>query len=494
MKLAYRCLTTFTMTWTMACAWIASAETSADAPEMEDRVAEARAMNARPHAAPPAQFRSGTASPKLLAASSVTRTATGFEIALPSGAPVPSPAVHEGILVTGGGFHSREIHAFDAKTGKPLWGLELSDDGPSTPACAKGVCVWNTESCTVFAVEVLTGKLLWTHYLGDPQLSAPAIDGDTVFTVYPASLGAQQPPGASHVLAAFALRTGATRWQRFIDADAISAPVAAEGEVHLSSMAGTLYRLRQSDGEILSARSARATSAPTVAKGEIFYSKRAENEGGSRPEESLAKRRKDSAARPVEVARKAAPYLDASVQRATALASEGKALDAANGFGGGAPAAAKAEIAEVNLGQASVSTLQAFQGSRVLRLGDRTIATMGDEVVATDSATGRALWKRALRGDLAASGGFLATPPAAAGGKLVVGTLYGEVQILEPVSGALVRTLAVGAPVRSQPVVHDGWIYVGTENGRLVALATGDAALGGWPQWGGDATRRGAVE
>jgi len=473
--------------------WLASSACAAeaDSPTGGDVLAEARAMNSAEHAPPPSEWRSGEAHLQKLTADRVEPREKGFEIRLPSGAPVPSPAVHEGVLVTSGGFHSREIHAFDAQTGKPLWGLALSDDGPSSPACQRGVCVWNTESCTIFGVRARTGELLWSHYLGDPQLSAPAIGGDRVFTVYPAHVGQSQPPGASHVLAALDLESGRLLWQRWIDGDAISAPVAAEGEVHLSSMSGTLYRLRQSDGEILAARRARATSAPVVVGGEVYYSKRADSEADAGAQESLIKETKHAPGSGLEFGRKRALYLDAEVQRQSALAARGKSLDASNGFASGPPDSAKAADAESNLGQASVSTLQAFQGSRVLQLADRTVATMGDEVVASDGKTGKALWKRKLAGDLAQSGGALAAPPASAGGYVVLGTLDGAVELLDPSSGEVARRYELDAPIRAQPVIAAGWIYVGTADGRLIAIDTGDAALTGWPQWGRDATRVG---
>ncbi|MBK9032171.1 MAG: PQQ-binding-like beta-propeller repeat protein [Myxococcales bacterium] len=53
------------------------------------------------------------------------------------------------------------------------------------------------------------------------------------------------------------------------------------------------------------------------------------------------------------------------------------------------------------------------------------------------------------------------------------------------------RKHAVGAAARSRPVAVDGWIYVGTEDGRLVAIDTKDRSLTGWPMWGGNAARTG---
>lgn len=62
---------------------------------------------------------------------------------------------------------------------------------------------------------------------------------------------------------------------------------------------------------------------------------------------------------------------------------------------------------------------------------------------------------------------------------------------LDPRSGKPTATYAVGSPIRSQPVVADGWIYVGTEDGKLVAIDTKDPSITGWPTWGGNAQRTG---
>jgi outer membrane protein assembly factor BamB len=118
---------------------------------------------------------------------------------------------------------------------------------------------------------------------------------------------------------------------------------------------------------------------------------------------------------------------------------------------------------------------------------------MGDEVISTDARTGAERWRYKLAGDLQ-MGGSLATAPALAGGKLVIGTLEGTVLIMDPKSGEVQRKLAIGHPVRSQPVVEDGWVYVGTEDGWLVGLDTGDRTMDGWAMWGGDAARTGATQ
>jgi len=118
------------------------------------------------------------------------------------------------------------------------------------------------------------------------------------------------------VLAAFDLQTGKILWQRWIDSDVQSAPVVAEGKVHASTFGGSVYQLHPKTGEFLSARQSRATSAPTIAGGDIHYSVRADNAGG-RAQEALATR-KGQAERKLQ--EKVAKYLDDEIQQAAAYA------------------------------------------------------------------------------------------------------------------------------------------------------------------------------
>jgi NAD(P)-dependent dehydrogenase (short-subunit alcohol dehydrogenase family) len=65
---------------------------------------------------------------------------------------------------------------------------------------------------------------------------------------------------------------------------------------------------------------------------------------------------------------------------------------------------------------------------------------------------------------------------------------------LDPKSGDVAQRWAVAGPVRSQPEIEGGWIYVGTENGRLVGIDTKNPEFAGWATWGDDAARTGAYQ
>jgi outer membrane protein assembly factor BamB len=88
-------------------------------------------------------------------------------------------------------------------------------------------------------------------------------------------------------------------------------------------------------------------------------------------------------------------------------------------------------------------------------------------------------------------GGFLAAPPAAAGGQLFLVTLNGDVLQMDPKDGKIAQKHKVGHQTRFQPAIEGGKIYVGTQNGKVVCLDAGDTKFTGWPCWGGNAAHTG---
>jgi outer membrane protein assembly factor BamB len=439
---------------------------------------------------PSTDFRAGHVTKRTLDAKALSKSRDGWRAELPSHAPITTPAIHGGKVLASGGFHSRQVFAFAAKTGALEWGLDLDDDGPSAPACEDDICVFNTESCTVFAVQLSTGELLWAHWLGDPLTSAPAIAHGKVFTSYPAANG---PDGATHAIAAFDLKRGKVLWTRWIDADVMSSPVAHRDALYFTSFAGTVYKLDQASGAVRGARQARATSAPTIVGSSIFYTKRTDDAKPgttpSRPAEAVARVASKGG---YTASSKPAPYLDHAVQGASKLAASGKSLDSSNGFGT-TPSSANAGAATLSIGQSNVSTMQTFQGSRIVSVAGASVNVMGDEIIASEIEGGRERWKHKLGGNMQTEGGHLAAAPLAVGRSILVATLEGEVLRLDAGSGKIVARWPLKSPVRSQPIVHDGWIYVGTEDGHLVAIDTGDRSLHGWVAWGGDAARSGVA-
>src|SRR5262245_58751697 len=106
----------------------------------EDILQKARDWQDAPNPKPPTEFRAGHVTPRKLGKDALQAKPGGFEITLPSGAPLTTPTVYDGKVFSSGGFHSKEFYAVDAKTGQLAWGLDLDDDGPSSADCDAGSC------------------------------------------------------------------------------------------------------------------------------------------------------------------------------------------------------------------------------------------------------------------------------------------------------------------------------------------------------------------
>ena len=274
----------------------------------------------------------------------------------------------------------------------------------------------------------------------------------------------------------------------------MSAPVAVGGDLDFSTLAGTLYKFKQADGAIISAKQVRATSSPVVAGKDIFYTKRTDGEKQA-DHEGIANQDGDTGRLKRVVQARKAPNVDPQVQQGVKLADQAKALDWGNGFAGGAPAQANAGPAFGNTGQTFVNSLQAYRGSRVMSWDGYNYACPGgDQLIYTNARSGKAVWKFKLEGDLQKERGSLAAPPVAAGGQVFLSTLKGEVLQLDPKKGTVNHRYKISSPTRFQPTVVDGRIYVGTQDVRLVCVDTGDKRHTGWSIWGTNAARTGTVD
>ena len=119
----------------------------------------AKAMNGKGTAKPVSKYKKGHVNHRPLL-EKAKKIDIGLSIKLPGKYPIPTPSYYQGKLYVSGGFGSKTFYCFDAKTGKNIWAVNLDDDGPSSAVIEDGVVVFNTESCTIFALDAKTGEVL----------------------------------------------------------------------------------------------------------------------------------------------------------------------------------------------------------------------------------------------------------------------------------------------------------------------------------------------
>ncbi|HTL56349.1 MAG TPA: PQQ-binding-like beta-propeller repeat protein [Candidatus Limnocylindrales bacterium] len=417
---------------------------------------------------------------------------TGWRLRLDAGRAVPTPALSGESLFVGGGFGSFEFYCLNARTGARAWELRTKDDGPTAAVLSDGLAVFNTESCTLEVVEMVTGRVVWERWLGDPLLAQPAVMDGRVFMAY--------PKAGEHRLGCFSLRDGQPLWSTRIDHDVITAPVVAEGKVYFSTFDGTVWCLDPKTGKVDWSQQLQATSAPWIYQGDVFVAHREDAPQGARqsgdpartqtaealanepevPRERISRHDSGSGHIKSSWAAKSAAYLSSSSGAARKQFYD--QIDSSVGFGN-SPGSAKMHMAEKLIGEGHVSRAWRFQGSRPVVVNGILYDTAGDRLEASDARSGEVLWS--WHDAAPTEGERRLTPPAVANGRVWAGTWDGRLMSWDALTGEVRWAVQVGGSCHWQPAVSDGWVYAGLENGSLVAFSTQDALDTDWPMWGG---------
>ena len=455
-----------------------------------------KGWNSKGSPTPPTKFRRSNVSPYKFNKKNVKKTGYGYVINLPSNSPIATPTVVKDKLYVGGGFSSSSFHAFKEKTGIPVWSVNVGDPGPSVAGYYNDDLFFNTESCTLFVISAKTGKQRWSLWLGDPLMGTPTVANGICFTSYPSSHYERKSTSKdlkkgvpTHVMAGINAKSGKIIWQRWIDSEVISSPVAHGDSLFATTFSGMVYEFNQKDGRIKRVQRIRATSAPIVKDGMFYFSKRSDKKDDPTFLESIVCY-DDDWDREFQTDGVSADYLNRKAIIKSLYAKKALSLDAANGFFSGAPSLAHAEAAFIHVGQKSVSSMQNYQGSRVLLLNKKYIAVIGNKVKAYDNDSDE-IWAVPLPGKNKNYGSSFASAPAFAGGFVFIATMNGNVVQIDPENGKIAKTYTVKDPVRYQPVIHRGRIFVPTQNGKLHCIDTKNSKLTGWNTWGGSEDRNG---
>lgn len=429
----------------------------------------------------------------------------GWVVQIPERRPLATPAWEAGRLFLGGGYGSYSFYSIDAATGRRLWSTKTSDDGPTAAVVEDGLVAFNTESCSIIVCATATGKLVWERWLGDPLMSQPAIDAGRVYIAYPT--GQQQPADKTaghhegsttgHALLCALLATGETLWERPISGDVITAPVIEGGRVYLTCFDGRSYCFEAADGSEVWAQDNRGTSAPLVVGDRVVMTEKQDlpTAAGAAPRvpwEMLRSRHRgsgaDGGAHEIYVAKMAA-YMDRSRSGGSPVMGDlAQGLDADVGFSS-APSSAKLAQAAAHLGVEHVAAAWAFQGSRPAYRKGRIYNAQGRHIHCVEDAEGRgrAVWEAEVKGSRVSADDQMFLPPAIAGDRIYLCSVYGHVLSIDPDAGEVDLLYDLDRPLCAQPCVAKGSLYLASAAGELIRLDTGRDDADGWYMWGGNA-------
>ena len=418
----------------------------------------------------------------------------GWIVRVPGGRPIATPAYADGMLFVGGGYGSHEFYAFNANTGEVVWKINTGDDGPTAAVVEAGYVGFNTESCTVLVVDEKTGKIVWKEWLGDPLMSQPAISDGKLFIAYP---GGQRnhkqqvaPPansqGFSHRLLAADLKTGKHLWEQPIPTDVISAPVISGDEVYVTCFDGTSLAFNAKTGGVLWTKKGEATSAPLAVGNQVVLTKKQRQ--GAKVYEGLTRldANKGEEKDKELIARTDADYLAEGRGSAAIGTTAEVALDSSVGFST-APSSAKLAEANKNVGVKSVVGGWAFQGSRAAHNQDSLFNAQGRYLNSVSVKDGKAQWQAEVEGSKITNTAQLFAPPALGHDYMYLAGANGVLISVRQKDGAMGFAYSLGKPIAFQPALAKGNIYVGTTDGSLICLKTGNTDAEGWYSWGGNA-------
>ena len=422
----------------------------------------------------------------------------GWVIRIPGGHAIATPAYSDGMIFVGGGYGSHEFYAFDGQTGAVVWRAKTSDDGPSAAVVENGYVAFNTESCTVVVCQAKTGKVVWQEWLGDPLMSQPAISNGRLYIAYPGGQRGHKTANAhngtstaasrtGHRLLCADLKTGRHLWEQEITADVISAPVVSGDQVLFTCFDGTSFCINAISGSVAWTKNNAGTSAPLIANGEVVLTQKEQRDGEDYEGLQRVDLRRGQQKEGKLMAAGKAKYLGQNKGGGVGISKEAQgAADAAVGFSS-APPAAKLDAANQHLGINTVVGGWAYQGSRAAHKGGQMMNAQGRFINSVRMTDGNLAWRAEVNGTNIDIDSQVFSPPALGEQNMYLSSSEGHIVSIRQKDGQVGFIYSTRKPVAFQPALAKGNVYVGTVNGLLICLKTGELDADGWYAWGGNA-------
>ncbi len=360
----------------------------------------------------------------------LTKTPEGYNIDFDAAGPAGTPTVIGDAMYSQAGMYSSDYYCLNATSGKFIWGMELGESGISPAVYHKGVLLINTASCSLYAIDAITGKLLWSKWLAGYVYSTPSADDNSVYVVY--------KHGGSPVVVSFDLRTGKLNWLERVDDEAIACPIVNGNEVHVASQSGlyTVYD-KQTGKNLKTISTYKMVSSPTLTDDKIFITAEI---GGQ--EQLIVLNRKTF------VLDKKYPTKMNSLR-----ISGQRNVDETNqmNFNGSHPVVYKNEIVIVT----DATSIMAFDVQSEKMLWQQSINTNSDQL------------------------------PIISNGKVIITSNTGDVMSYDLKTGAPKLVKKVSGKMEGQPIARNGLLYIAT-GGIISVIKTVQKFE--WNQWNKDAS------
>lgn len=396
------------------------------------------------------EFRTEFMEPKARAATMESKvleiTELGFNLNFPSEGSILSPAVSDNKLFVSSGYYTPNIYCLNAKSGQAEWGIKLAESGPSVLVVEDGMLLLNTQSCTLYAIDIETGILAWSKWLGPNIYHSPTIYKGKVYASYPDGIDYSTN---DFVLAAFDLKSGEIIWQSRMKNEPLGAPVAVNDNIYITDVAGHIYNYSAANGKQNALHQLFATSVPVIKNNKLWVNTKVPDVENTSVLTQLD-------IHTLNEQQKLTTCKDSCLYNRT------WSLTAADKM--------------------------SYSRNRLLIKGSHHYQINAKGLVAF-SESGETKWNVPFSSNLSFN------PSLGVAGKYLITTSNKtKIILIDPENGQKVKEYQACDIISSEPVVANGWIYCGTKNGKLVAINTKDKSITGWSQWGMNAQHNPVIE
>lgn len=383
------------------------------------------------------EFMNPKATPVKMEPGLVEITDYGFNVNFPDEGPILTPAVVNDKLIISAGYYNPDVFCVNPENGEFIWGLKLAENGSSIMVVEDGMLLINTQSCTLYAIDLEKGMLAWSKWLGPNIYHSPMVANGKVYAVYPDALGYSAD---NFVLAAFDLKTGDIVWQSRLKSEPLAAPVYENNQVFITDLAGFLYHFDADKGTRKALLKANAVSMPILFDNSLWVNIRADET-------------------------KAISYLARyNPDNLKEIATYPAIIDSAHSG---------------QLRYLKASYLMSYSRSRLLANKLNYFQLNASGLESYSRANNTRNWAIPFNNKLDSK-----VMMAFAGKYLLFTENNAKLNLINPSNGKIMKTYKLSAPITSEPAIYNGWIYCGTENGSFIALNTKDKAITGWNQFG----------
>ncbi len=178
-----------------------------------------------------------------------------------------SPAISNGVVYVGSS--DSKVYAVNASTGLMVWSYQTGDlINQSGPSLSNGILYIGSRDGYCYALAMNDGSLKWKYKgTGSFEFSSPTVVNNVVY-IAGSELITNLNVGGVYALNAV---TGQLLWQQFQAIPFNSSPVVSDGKLFLASSSGYVYAMNPTDGSVIWTKSVYSNGAnPAVMNGIVY--------------------------------------------------------------------------------------------------------------------------------------------------------------------------------------------------------------------------------